>query len=99
MGRKKEELIEKKPDAEEKLDADIPEKTEIIEKDQGAQTEEKELEEKKAAAVRGRYKIVCCNPIDEDFGGVSFHEGIAYTDDSYAASWFKNKEGYTVGKE
>lgn len=83
MGRKKEELIEEKPDAEEKLN----------------QTEEKELEEKMAAAARRRYKIVCCNPIDEDIGGVSFHEGVAYTDDSYAASWFKNKEGYTVGKE
>lgn len=49
-------------------------------------------------AVSQNYKIICCNLINESFGGVTFHNGIAHTNDSYTASWFRNK-GYTVIRE
>lgn len=44
------------------------------------------------------YRIMCCNQISESFGGVTFKEGVAYTKDGFTASWFGNKEGYTVSK-
>lgn len=45
-----------------------------------------------------RYKIECCNQINESFGGVSFQNGVAYTDSCFTASWFRNKVGYTVSE-
>lgn len=55
---------------------------------------------KKAAAQQPcRYKIVCCQTVSKQIGGLSFQNGVAYTEDAYTASWFGNKAGYTVSKE
>ncbi|MDE7339936.1 MAG: hypothetical protein K2N80_05150 [Lachnospiraceae bacterium] len=44
------------------------------------------------------YKITCCNPINDSFGGVIFANGVAHTKNGFTASWFRNKKGYTVSK-
>lgn len=52
---------------------------------------------KKAAAQQQcRYKIVCYQTVNKQIGGLSFQNGVAYTEDAYTASWFGNKAGYTV---
>lgn len=45
------------------------------------------------------YKIVCNRPISKTFGGVTFINGEARTEDAFTASWFRNKKGYAVTKE
>lgn len=59
----------------------------------------KELEVLEKADTEPVYQITCCNPINESFGGVTFKEGVACTNDGFTASWFRNKEGYTVSAE
>lgn len=44
------------------------------------------------------YEIVCRNKINKTIGGVTFMDGVGHTKDGYAASWFRNKEGYEVTK-
>ena len=61
-------------------------------------TEESEKESENGK-TRQRYQITCRNPINESFAGVSFKDGTAFTEDAFTASWFANKEGYTVHKE
>lgn len=68
-------------------------------KNTGKEESLKESMEETKKGLSGTYKIVCCNPINEAFGGVHFYNGVSYTDDSFTASWFRNKEGYTVEKE
>lgn len=48
--------------------------------------------------IEDNYKITCCNPINDSFGGVAFVNGVAYTKDGFTASWFRNRKGYTVSK-
>ena len=43
-----------------------------------------------------KYKITCRNKIAKQIGGVDFKDGVGYTFDGYAASWFAAKDGYTV---
>lgn len=59
----------------------------------------KEPETLEKADTGPNYRITCCNLINESFGGVTFKEGVACTDDGFTASWFRNKEGYTVSAE
>lgn len=61
-------------------------------------TEESEKKSENGKTGR-RYQITCRNPISETFAGVSFNNGMAFTEDAFTASWFANKEGYTVHKE
>ncbi len=42
------------------------------------------------------YKITCRNRISKVIGGVSFVNGVGYTNDGFTASWFGNKDGYEV---
>lgn len=42
------------------------------------------------------FRITCRNKVTEMIGGVKFVDGVGYTDDAYAASWFTNKNGYKV---
>ena len=44
------------------------------------------------------YEITCRNKINKPIGGVKFVDGVGHTEDGYAASWFRNKEGYEVTK-
>lgn len=100
-------MARKKVETEEVLDKSV-EATTRTEKDSEASDEELETEENLGASkeepetekgISGKYRIVCCNPINEAFGGVRFYDGVAYTNDSFTASWFRNKEGYVVEKE
>ena len=43
-----------------------------------------------------RYKITCRNRITKQIGGVDFVDGVGYTVDAFAASWFETKDGYIV---
>lgn len=45
------------------------------------------------------YRITCRNRISETIGGVMFVEGVGYTRNAYSASWFANKDGYSVSEE
>ncbi len=42
------------------------------------------------------YRITCRNKISKVIGGVSFVNGVGYTNDGFTASWFGNKDGYEV---
>lgn len=42
-----------------------------------------------------KYKIICRNPVSKEIGGVTFVNGVGYTDDGFTASWFRNR-GYEV---
>ena len=42
------------------------------------------------------FRITCRNKVTEMIGGVKFVDGVGYTVDAYAASWFTNKKGYEV---
>lgn len=42
------------------------------------------------------FKITCRNNVSGLIGGVVFLGGVGYTRDSYSASWFANKDGYSV---
>lgn len=44
------------------------------------------------------YEIICRNPVSKTIGGVTFVNGTGRTEDAFAASWFANKDGYTVKK-
>lgn len=44
------------------------------------------------------FRITCRNNVSEMIGGVRFVNGVGYTRDSYAASWFANKDGYRVDR-
>lgn len=50
------------------------------------------------AEYTATYEIVCRNKISKTIGGVTFVDGVGHTRDGYAASWFRNKEGYEVTK-
>lgn len=43
-----------------------------------------------------QHKIICRNKVTKLIGGVDFKEGIGYTSDAFAASWFAAKDGYIV---
>ncbi len=58
--------------------------------------EEAEVQEQPES--EDNYKITCCNPINDSFGGVIFANGVAHTKNGFTASWFRNKKGYTVSK-
>ncbi|MCM1193341.1 MAG: hypothetical protein NC123_16425 [Butyrivibrio sp.] len=45
------------------------------------------------------FQITCRNDVSGMIGGVMFVDGIGYTRDAYAASWFANKDGYKVVSE
>ena len=57
-----------------------------------------EAEAQERPNTENSYKITCCNPINDSFGGVTFKNGVAHTKNVFTASWFGNKEGYTVSK-
>lgn len=42
------------------------------------------------------FKITCRNNVSGMIGGVMFQDGVGYTRDGYSASWFANKDGYSV---
>lgn len=65
---------------------------------QGRQEQKEGNPEEKAEpeVVSGGYKVICRNPITKQIGGVEFQNGVGYTEDGYAASWFAAKDGYTV---
>lgn len=42
-----------------------------------------------------KYKVICRNPVSKEIGGVTFVNGVGYTDDGFTASWFRNR-GYGV---
>lgn len=56
-------------------------------------------EEHPAKVSKTRYVIQCRNNINKTFGGVTFANGIAKTEDAYTASWFRAKAGYNVSEE
>lgn len=69
-------------------------KTEDI---KAAEQQAADPEEAKAAEQQQKqYKITCRNKIAKQIGGVDFKDGVGYTFDGYAASWFAAKDGYTV---
>ncbi|MCM1304574.1 MAG: hypothetical protein NC305_13330 [Lachnospiraceae bacterium] len=47
------------------------------------------------------FRVTCRNKISGTIGGVEFVDGVGYTSDGFSASWFANKDGYSVdpGKE
>ena len=73
--------------------------SEMLKEDPQTSLENKETEKNLEFPKKTTYKIVCRNAINETFGGVSFSNGVAYTKNSFTASWFRNKEGYIVEKE
>ncbi len=52
-------------------------------------------EEKAPLQEKQKYKIICRNPVSKEIGGVTFVNGVGYTDDGFTASWFRNR-GYEV---
>lgn len=85
-------MSRKKTDGLEPAVTAAPEsETETPNKDAGA-----ELSLENGQQDDHRYKITCCNPVNKQIGGIVFRDGVAYTDDAYAASWFRNKKGYVV---
>lgn len=53
----------------------------------------------KTVQMNKLFKITCRNVVSEVIGGVRFVEGVGYTRNAYAASWFANKAGYRVDRE
>lgn len=53
----------------------------------------------KTVPRKKRFRITCRNNVSEMIGGVNFAAGVGYTEDSYSASWFANKDGYKVDRE
>lgn len=45
------------------------------------------------------FTITCRNNVSGMIGGVMFRDGVGYTRDGYSASWFANKDGYSVDSE
>lgn len=47
------------------------------------------------------FRITCRNKVSGTIGGVEFVDGVGYTSNGFSASWFANKDGYSVdsGKE
>lgn len=62
--------------------------------------EEKSQEDVRVTAQENKlFRITCRNAVSEVIGGVRFVEGVGYTRNAYAASWFANKSGYRVDRE
>lgn len=78
------------------INSDIPAAPERAEEELDPPAGDVGIEKASECMVEKKYEIVCRNPINEAFGGVSFHEGIAHTSNGFTASWFNNKEGYIV---
>lgn len=101
-GRKEKSVLEKK---EHPVEGTVPDpeavpKAEVLMEETTSDLETVSGEESKMGLVPprlpNRYKITCRNDITKQIGGVDFENGVGYTADSYAASWFAAKDGYTV---
>ena len=64
----------------------------------GAEQQKGDPKKKKTTSqkLQKKYMVTCRNKITKQIGGVDFKDGVGYTSDSYAASWFDGKDGYTV---
>lgn len=64
-----------------------------------SQDEKAQEDIQKAVQENKLFRITCRNAVSEVIGGVRFVEGVGYTRNAYAASWFANKSGYRVDRE
>ncbi len=64
-----------------------------------SQEEKSQEDVQKTAQENQLFRITCRNAVSEVIGGVRFVEGVGYTRNAYAASWFANKSGYRVDRE
>ena len=102
MGENAPEAVREDPtelQKEKKEPAVGPELPTTAEETKESAVTEKSEKESENGKTRRRYQITCRNSINESFAGVSFQNGMAFTEDAFTASWFANKEGYTVHRE
>lgn len=77
---------------------DLPEE-EPAANSEGIREEKVQDGESRRTVLEKLYRITCRNKISEVIGGVMFVAGVGYTRDAYSASWFANKDGYSVSEE
>ena len=58
--------------------------------------QQKEQTERSGRQNVPTFIITCRNKISKVIGGVSFVNGVGYTNNGFTASWFSNKDGYEV---
>lgn len=72
----------------------VPVEQDILSDEEDAEADQKELQN--AEQEEKAFRITCRNNVSGMIGGVMFLGGVGYTRDGYSASWFANKDGYSV---